>query len=111
MSLESLEQHIWWVNIISDVNNEIKVSDLYGIYSWQENFTTDTGVSLTRKIKLTLNSDGTALYEASDGMSAESTKGKFTFENGYITYTSEFNNYPQSKEELKPSFSHHICSI
>ena len=102
MSIERLE-NLWKKEkneTNSDENNEIKVSDLYGTYNWQENFTTDTGVNLTRRIKLTLNSDGTALYEASDGMSAESTKGKFTFENGYITYTSEFNNYPQSKEEL-----------
>lgn len=83
----------------SDENSEIKVSDLYGTYNWQENFTTDTGVSLTRRIKLTLNSDGTALYEASDGMSAESTKGKFTFENGYIIYTRQYYNYDNSNTE------------
>lgn len=97
-------------NIVEEENKEdkekeeeLKLSDLYGTYSWQEDYTGVNGnggnINLTRKIKLTLNADGTALYEASTGMDAESTKGIFTFENGNITYTRQYYNYDNSNTE------------
>lgn len=80
-------------NTQSTTNDEISIADLYGTYTWEKNYTNESGIQMNLKIKLVLNSDGTATYEASNGMEAEQTKGKFVYENGKITYTREYYNY------------------
>ena len=85
----------------SGVGDEISVYDLYGTYLWTKNFKKTVGgvenVDVVYKVELTLNSDGTAIYMASDGMSAEQTRGSYKYENGKIIYIREYNNYPSDQ--------------
>lgn len=64
-----------------------------GIFAWSEDYTTPTGTTETRKVILTLKSDGTATYQSSDGMSAEQTRGTYVYANNQITYTKLYYNY------------------
>lgn len=71
----------------------ITIEDLYGTYSWNKTYTNEYNNTLNLKVKLILNADGSATYEAGDGYSYESTKGTFVYENNKIIYTKEYYNY------------------
>lgn len=83
-------------NSQSTTNGKISIADLYGTYSWEKNYINENGVQMNLKIKLVLNSDGTATYDASSGMETEKTKGLFVYENGKVTYTREYYNYNET---------------
>ena len=74
-------------------NKEITLESLYGTYTWEKKHITDSGNELDLKIKLVLNSDGSATYNASNGYEEEATKGSFIYENGKVIYTREYYNY------------------
>ncbi|MBR3362851.1 MAG: hypothetical protein IKG40_02880 [Bacilli bacterium] len=86
----------------SNNDDEIVITDLYGTYTWTKKYEANvSGPNLeatytTYNIKLVLNSDGTATYDASNGLEAEQTKGSFSYENGKIIYTREYYNYDTS---------------
>ena len=73
--------------------DKITVDMLYGTYTWEKKYINDFGSELNLKIKLVLNSDGTATYNATSGYEEEATKGTFIYENGQIKYTKEYYNY------------------
>ena len=68
-------------------------NNIDGTFAWSEDYTTPSGTTETRRVILTLKSDGTATYQASDGMSAEQTRGTYVYENNQITYTRLYYNY------------------
>lgn len=68
-------------------------NNIDGTFAWSEDYTTPSGTTETRRVILTLKSDGTATYQASDGMAAEQTRGTYVYENNQITYTRLYYNY------------------
>ena len=80
------------------LSEEVTPQMLYGTYTWEKAYTTEDGKQLDLKLKLVLNSDGTAIYNASNGYEEEATKGKFVYEDSKIIYTREYYNYNDSNE-------------
>lgn len=68
-------------------------NNIDGTFAWSEDYTTPSGTTETHRVILTLKSDGTATYQASDGMAAEQTRGTYVYENNQITYTRLYYNY------------------
>jgi len=75
-------------------DNKIDISMLYGTYTWSKSYTNADGKEVNLNIKLVLNSDGTATYNASDGYESEMTKGSFVYQDMKVIYTREYYNYP-----------------
>ena len=81
---------------VTELVKQANVTDemLVGVYKWSKTYTNSHGDKINLKVTLVLNDDGTAAYEASDGLAYEATKGTYTFESNKIIYTREYYNYP-----------------
>lgn len=85
---------------MNETTNELSVDMLYGTYTWSKKYTNEYGNEINLNVKLVLNSDGTATYNASNGYDAEATKGTYKYENKQIIYTREYYNYDNQENTV-----------
>lgn len=83
----------------TETSDEIKEEDLSGTYYWEKSYVNEYGNEMNLKVKLVLDSDGSATYDASSGYDYESTEGTFIYNEGKIIYTREYFNYDGGSKE------------
>ena len=78
---------------MNDGNAVVDIKAFYGTYKWHKYYTNEEGIDIRLNVKLVLNEDGTATYDAGDGYSYEATKGTYKLVDGKFVYTREYYNY------------------
>lgn len=86
------------VNNTSEEDEDIQ--NIYGSYSFSKNHINEYNNGLKLSVKITLNEDNTATYEASTGYDVEKTKGSYLIENKKITYNKEYYNYDAKNGQI-----------
>ena len=71
---------------------QVTLDDLIGAFGYTEEYQGD-GTTLNYSFKLTINKDGMAFYDNSNGQATEATQGPIVIKGNTLTYTPKYTHY------------------